>query len=82
MLKELGLIIQMGHNDTPCLNLAPTLTTTVLDHNGIHASAVLDVEVGVEHVAGVGDQADHCADLDVLFEGDLQVVDGGFPNSM
>jgi hypothetical protein len=39
-LKELGLIIQMGHNDTPCLNPAPTLTTTVLDHNGIHQVAV------------------------------------------
>ena len=39
-LKEPGLIIQMGHNDTPCLNPAPTLTTTVLDHNGIHQVAV------------------------------------------
>jgi hypothetical protein len=30
----------MGHYDTPCLNPAPTLPITVLDHNGIHKVAV------------------------------------------
>src|SRR5437763_158415 len=56
------------------------------DQHAVDAAVVLHVEVRVDHVARTRLVADHLTELDVLLEGDLQVVDrigallrGGLP---
>ena len=48
-----------------------------LDEHAVDAAAVLGVQVGVEDVALGGLDADDLADLDVLLQRDLEVVDRG-----
>ena len=65
------------------LNAADTATswascvvaTVEHDDDGVHPATVLLVEVGVDHLAGRHLDALDATDLDVLLEGDLEVVD-------
>ncbi len=47
-----------------------------LHEDAVDASPVLHVQVGVEVVAGLRHEADHLPHLDVLLEGEPQIVDG------
>src|SRR4051794_21442346 len=47
-----------------------------LDQHAVDATVVLHVQVGVDDVPGPGLVADHLTELDVLLQGDLEVVDG------
>src|SRR5262245_12957794 len=46
-----------------------------LDEHGVHAAPALDVEVGVERVGRIGLHPHDLAELDVLLQGEAQVLD-------
>src|SRR3954447_1954948 len=54
-------------------------STFQLDDDTVDAAVALDVEVGIDDMAGRRLEADDAAELDVLLEGDLEVVDGVGP---
>ena len=49
-----------------------------LDEHAVDAAAALDVQVAVEHVAGAGLEPHDAAELDLLLERDLEVVEASW----
>ncbi|CAB4802847.1 unannotated protein [freshwater metagenome] len=50
-------------------------STRHLDEHCVHTTAALHVNVGIDGVAGCGVDTNDIADLDLLFQGDAQIVD-------